>query len=552
MSLNIDLKQYCTKAVTDEGFRLYKAQGILELSSAPTAEGALLLKGKCVDSFNFVDRPWLLVDSEGMQLQDFGCDCPQWRLERSFCAHCAALVFGQQEHPVADGSLLASEREDDGECIVSIKEQSGPGVMDLSYKFCNSSYDLYPFERSPRIPLERFIQVYGDNARARALFNNVRSWGGSCFGFISSASMLYQPDSDMELLDFNPDAQLPSQLELTDRSGKLGMTLHSLIEALQIMQHGNYVWRYGTLDQLAAGTEAFQNGKGEPVGMAIYSAPGSHDGHAILPFRLERTDGAEDILHIYDPNRPLKTRFGYLEKNEAGSYINWRFAMSNKTYGSKTGGELYLGFYKIYKEAWDRRGGDAKNLLYLKPGMAVLDAAGTLLARATQNGVETFCDDMHPIRVAGCGPDEDLSLSVPAGAFRVTLEDPELEELKVQLLGIDLTVDLATTAREAEISVDDETKTVFARIVASEAKYSVEILNTLGVAEENTVLTGMTGQQALHLIQQDSRLYASGLTEQAALCINSASTPLTVIGKLVEEEEMIANCPPEKPEDTQV
>lgn len=93
MGLNIDLKKYCARAMIDKGLSSYKRNGISEPSCACTTDGALLLKGKSIDPFNFVDHSWLVVDRTGTQLLGFGCDCPKARNERELCEHCIALCF---------------------------------------------------------------------------------------------------------------------------------------------------------------------------------------------------------------------------------------------------------------------------------------------------------------------------------------------------------------------------------------------------------------------------------------------------------------------------
>jgi hypothetical protein len=205
------------------------------------------------------------------------------------------------------------------------------------------------------------------------------------------------------------------------------------------------------------------------------------------------------------------------------------------TYAGKTDG-LQLALDDIYEKAWDNCGGEQKNLLGILPGMAVVDRAGQVLARMTANGPETFCGDILPLPVMGSDA-EDALMSVPVGAFRVVVEDPALDRLKVELLGVNLTVDLTTTARAAEVSVDDETGIAFAWIEEAASQYSLEFLNTLAGDAEKTLLTGITGQQKLQVVQKDGRLYGAGLTEQTSLQINDLPAPLTVIRQLEQQTQ---------------
>lgn len=539
--------------------QIRQSPGFVELPPEELEGGGILLRAKVTDAFCFVDHPMVELDPSGAKITAYSCDCPESRVEGRFCAHCTALVIGQQKMKKASSAAQKEDAPKQEKPEVQVQEApenqnaEGPELMDLSYKFCNAAYDLYPFEKNPNIPLERYIQVYGDNARARDLYESTTEpgggWGGSCFGFVSTTSLLYQPDGGVTVAEFDPNAKIPSEVALTAFNKSLDMTLHSFVEAMQITQYGNGMWYDITLDELAAATEAFQNGTGEPIAMGIQSSRYSCDGHAILPFRLERTNGPEDILHIYDPNYPLKTRFGYLEKNAEGKYIHWRFpANDRKTYGSRTGGILDHSPYARFKSVWDNRGGrKAKNLLIMKPGAALLDAAGAMMARVTESGVETFSDDVsHNIVMSGRSKGTPI-LSLPVGTFRVVMEDPDLEELSVRLIGMDLSIDCSTFAQEIELCVDDETKMAYVQIPTADVRYTIRILNTLDETEEETVLNGVTEQDALCLKQEYGQLYASGLTEQAALYINRVNTSLDTIKKLeaeLEEEQeelLIAN-----------
>ena len=93
MKLSMDLKKYCTGAVLEKGRGLADAKGVKYPGFTMEADGAGMLKGKVVDSFNFVSRPWLKVDASGHQLLDFGCDCPDMRSRKVVCEHCVALCL---------------------------------------------------------------------------------------------------------------------------------------------------------------------------------------------------------------------------------------------------------------------------------------------------------------------------------------------------------------------------------------------------------------------------------------------------------------------------
>lgn len=195
---------------------------------------------------------------------------------------------------------------------------------------------------------------------------------------------------------------------------------------------------------------------------------------------------------------------------------------------------LSLGFEEVYKNAWENRGSsDTKNIMSLKTGMAVFGADEVLLVRVTETDVEITGDDISVMRMMG-GGGYPPRLSVPTGAYRVVAEDPALEQMTVKLAGKNLALELTTDAREAEIGVDDETKIVFARVASPNARYSVSIMNTLEQKKEQLLLRGTTAQEAMYLVQKDSRLYGTGVAAEASLHINDIPALLTVIGQLQE------------------
>lgn len=97
MKLEIELSKYCLPSAMEKGQAMYQANGIDHPSCLPGEDGTWVLKGKVVDSFNFVNHPWLKVDRSGKNLVSFGCDCPESHLRPAMCEHVAALSFGWME-----------------------------------------------------------------------------------------------------------------------------------------------------------------------------------------------------------------------------------------------------------------------------------------------------------------------------------------------------------------------------------------------------------------------------------------------------------------------
>lgn len=564
------LSQLCGEAVVREARDLSADPGFQPRDSVLLPDGRFLLRARVHDSFNFVDHPQVELDVAREEVTGFRCDCPDYRTNRSFCTHCAALLLTQvQSIPTvqsAAGDWQTPVGNDEPLPAAPAENTELPCLTDFSYRFCNSRWDLYPREKNPRIPLQSYIQVFGNNARARAIYNAAGGWGGSCFGMSATASMFHQAPEDIRISDFNEAASIPSELKLQDRSQLLDLTLHQLIEVVHILQMTRpcqlwtnlYLQDANLIEKLAKRVEAFQLGQGEPVLMGIWASPRFDGGHCIMPYRLEHVSPTEDVLHIYDPNWPMVARYAYLEKDEDGNYLHWRFPMNDyETYNGAEGAQLSMSPYEIFKQAWDHRGSPAvDNLLHLSEGTAVMDETGALVARVTDAGVETFREDVYQIRTLGGAEEGGVSLSLPVGIYTVCLEDSRQDTLSVRLTGVDLSVAVDTPAREVTVRAEDHQMLCAVRISQTNTPYSIEITNTAGETLEEVSLNGMTGQEHLVLAQKEGRLYASGLTDSASLYINDEQQFLDRIGTLIEDQEqdpeLVVNTKPqEKPDDDQ-
>lgn len=548
MEIHTILPEDCREAVLSEGSALREQAGFLFRRPVVLADGRLQLQAKVQDSFHFVDHPRVELDAAGEAVQSYRCDCPDYRLNRRFCAHCVAVVLAFE----AEFSALRDDEPEikgSGEQTDFLKgaqeDAVAPVVTDFSYAFCNSPEDLYPGKKGEiRIPLARYKQAFGDNELALENYDILGAWGGSCFGMVATASMLQHAEKDTCVSDFSETAGIPSELRLTDYNPAVNLTLHQFIEMLHILQLHDAVLEemhsitgLRCVEAMAKRVEAFQRGEALPVLMGI---TGDIGGHEVLPYRLEHTSPTEDVLHIYDPNWPLETRYAYLEKDEDDNYLNWRFPMSDDcVFSGENGDKIDMTCYETYQEVWNNRGGSAvRNKLKVNPGVVVKDMNGVLLARVTEKGVESFRDDIYEIRVRGGLRNGTGVISLPAGSYICCLEDACQEELSVRMTGLDLRVEITTAAREAMIQVEDENVLASARIAEPNARYTIEIHNSFGKDFEQVTLHGVTATEPLHLVQKEGRLYARGLTARAALYIDDERMPLSRISELVQEPEL--------------
>lgn len=599
MNQKIYLASYCSRAAMDEAARLHEEERLSHYQEETLEDGSQVLNGKITDSFHFVDHPRVVLHAGAITA--LRCDCPEYRKQRIFCPHCAVLVmeYGitdvppqpEQPAPSETDSTTAAETDSttaavvDSTTAVAVDSTTAaavdsttaaavdsttaapaetPCLKDFSYAFCNSRSDLYPGIAAPRIPLARYKQVFGNTIRARQIYQMAGSWGGSCFGMVASSTMLYCEDCDIDIKNFSASAKCPSELKLSDFHTTLGMSLHTFVEAVHITQYSN---RIGAprmtnirnpkcMATLCARVKAFQEGKGAPVGMAVWENEFWDGGHSVFPYHIESLSPTEDRLHIYDPNHPLEVRYAYFEKDAQGNYVNWRFPMFDQcTYSGDTGGILSFDDYVIYKKTWDSRGSAAIcNMMTLHKGMSVSDISGFPLVHFTQQGLVSQTDDIYPLAVTGCSVGN--AIHIPAGSYLVRNENPDLR-LDTQMTGNDLSVSIRSEASEAVITAMDDGEVLYAAISEADKVFCVEFLSMEDGQEKQVRIEGVTTAEGIRLAQEKGVLYASN-PEGLSLTINDEQIPQSLIGRYfnplihqeTEEEDMVlTNIPSEDGED---
>ena len=486
-------------------------------------DGTLVVSGKFADSFGFVDHPRLTTLQPQGALADFRCDCADYRQSHRFCAHCAALADEVFQEIAAPALPEATAEEAPA---VPLFPQTPPPVEQISYQFCNCRQHLYPGKDAPRIPLARYYQMYGQNAWARSLYRSCVRWGGSCFGFTTTASMFFLPDDPVTVPDFKVNALYPADLPLTARSSGLHMTLHTFIECMQISQYHPTIQEPrsarlrdpGCLDELCQRVLHFQRTKTDPVCLSVYRTGRFDGGHSVLPFWLDTTPEGQTRLHIYDPNHPMTTRYAYLDKAENGRHINWRFPMfDDLEYSGTTGGQIAFNDYADFKQVWNERGGGQSAATVSVPrSVAIASTEGKILFRVTPEGTESFCDDIRQVIVTDLGEEtaEQVMLKLPAGSYLVRNEDPGRESLQVTLTHIQQSVTVSTNAGEVAVTADDAAMTVSARIDQAGRSYRIE-LDALYEDDSRLIqLEGTTAQGGLTFGCYDGTLRARGHLEQ--------------------------------------
>ena len=469
------------------------------------------------------------------------------------CLHRAALLSAVLDdgfisvEPIEKGSIVQTGEvtlyEPENE---ETDEEGGSKLVigDLTYKFCNSARDLYPFTKNPEIPLERFEMIFGKNQKARSLYNAYGKWGGSCFGIAASSGMFQHEDNDVSLQDYREGAACPRDLSLSDLHRDLSITLHTFIEAAHIIQFDdmclyqeNRVSRMPLsekLQLLCDRVDAFGKTGNDPVLMDVFGGSG---GHAVLPYRLEHIDQYKSRLHIYDSNWPNEVRFCDLTKDGSGNYIGWRFPMfSTLVYSSDSGNRITFTSNEDIQAAWENRPADQSG------GRAIISTPGNNVAIRNEDGiiikiengdVTILNDSVIPIYpkygVAQENPTHSFYLA--PGVYQVEILDNE-EEISLRFSETEHAIEVVTDASTITIQVCDGENVAAAVINEPEKRFFISLFD----AQKEVAIQGISSEQNMRVSLIKSELKLLGIDAEKVFSLRINNKDAAVRNFITQEE----------------
>lgn len=206
-------------------------------------------------------------------------------------------------------------------------------------------------------------------------------------------------------------------------------------------------------------------------------------------------------------------------------------------YSGDTGGQICFDAYADYKQAWNERGGEQPEAMMTLPrNVAILSPEGEVLFRITEEGSESFREDIYQIPVTDLdsGEEETVLLSLPAGNYLVRSEDPQRESLWVRFTHTAQSISVRADAPEIGILADDRAMCVSVCIPQTGRSYSIELDAIMEEDSRVVLLEGSTGENGLRFGCFNGTLQAEGsLTEEnASLYIDEEPVDLDCVERV--------------------
>lgn len=335
-----------------------------------------------------------------------------------------------------------------------------------NYSFANT-WSSFGYGKSYRIPLERYISVFGITLGAQK-YNTAGYWGGSCYGFAATSSLFFD-----ELLDYTRYDDSAEDLYSIDAPRRPSANLTILIERYQIAQSLNSVLRerskyYEDYNSLIAAVEHFENTGEDPVILCVQRDGG---GHAVVPYKCEQNVNGSYSIYVYDNNYPSdRERIVTINRNLNGfSYDRY-----NKSMAFNYADTVYNALEGISLMSND----DTATVTLNSDNISFTDV----------NGIDISNID-GAFEVLPIEEDYDTSLKtyiVPIGDYIIKNNRADINKFEVSIAN-ELDYQLVTTDdlnASISVGISGNTGRVYAYVNSTEnSKNCIQMINNLGVSK---------------------------------------------------------------------
>ena len=344
-----------------------------------------------------------------------------------------------------------------------VPEPANDILSSLSYSFGNTR-SAFSYPNPYRIPMEIFRLVYGDDVKAEVMYEKFGTWGGNCYGMVSTAGILYQYGNGISPSDFNSRANVPGSLSVTEKNKTLSLTLTQFIEALHVTQLSEELnevksENYNDLSGLCdAVRESRESGKA-PVLVCVWGPEG---GHAIMGYDVVKVSSSETRVMVYDPNYPMAECWITLQGSN-GSYSAWSYPIASDMIWNSDNGFMSYIPYADYYQGWQNRKGSTvtSDMLFLtvSDDANIYDANGAKVASVWNGKVTVYQDGAYPMSNIGLLLDEngmpstETTIWLPGHNYSV--KHTGSGEFTVELTEKAQTASVTTTASSVSMNVED-------------------------------------------------------------------------------------------------
>lgn len=540
--MGIQISDLCNSVTMERANRLLKEGTMKKFKISSLNDSRKELSARFVDDFNFVDYARIVVDEEKGFITELECSCLDYTGRNELCCHCAALVKSIPEKE--SDKVINSEDSQNGKMkgkeatLFSENENNNPGLFseekgdvsspekrektasDFCFNFYNSSHDLYPGMVVPKLSKESFELILGKGLLTDSRYEQYCEFGGICYGMTIASGFFDNPESEINVRDFQDEAEKPYDLQLKDVSRMFDISLLIFLEALYVSQinrtvsNWNYQVRQVDLNERLKGlvneVELYQETGQNLPEMGIYENVRLDNGHSVLPYRYEKISKLKSRLHICDPNWKDEVRYCDLRCDSDGNYISWRYEVGGKMYSSDNGGVISYTPYDIYKQGWDERASntaDKRALFSTKnEDVTVKDESGNTVMKLSAGVMTPMRDDVIPISMKGeMNKTPYFSFWIEQGVYQVTNDDPDTL-LVFHYAGDQGLVKVETEASDVLVEINDH-QDIQKVLIKDENKSFVVTIRNL---EQENVIKGVSEVDTL-LMSKENKLYKHAL-----------------------------------------
>lgn len=376
-------------------------------------------------------------------------------------------------------------------------------------------------ENGVTIGKEVYEEVYGNTPMAEELAEQEGKKDNVSFGEAGADLFFIEEEDDVEVSQFDKNAQTPSDLEETDTAVK------DFVNTIEVMEDSeavrtDYVENENKFQTIYDEVEKVEKGIGHPVLITM-----THEGEKKTVLGYSSKDGKVAVADPENVNEIKQIVFSKSE--EAKEYTSWSYEVSDDITWDDKNADITFTTYETLLGIWNSIGQETEadmNFVDISgdglENMEIRDEDGHLLATVEDGQLETNSEDVIPV---DDDVEDGLSFYVAEDEVKVNFEDKKDHNVDVEISSDERKAEVEAVTDEIVFDMDDLEEDMDIEIQPEEnTEYKIVLESDEFEDEDKVELSGVGEADAKVSLEENEQGITVEDTEEATLNVDGEVT----------------------------
>lgn len=382
-------------------------------------------------------------------------------------------------------------------------------------------------ENGVTIGKEVYEEVYGNTPMAEELAEQEGKKDNVSFGEAGADLFFIEEEDDVEVSQFDKNAQTPSDLEETDTAVK------DFVNTIEVMEDSeavrtDYVENENKFQTIYDEVEKVEKGIGHPVLITM-----THEGErkTVLGYSVkEDEEDNKGTVAVADPENVNEIKqIVFSKSEEEKEYTSWSYEVSDENTWNDKNADITFTTYETLLGIWNSIGQETEadmNFVDISgdglENMEIRDEDGRLLATVEDGQLETNSEDVIPV---DDDVEDGLSFYVAEDEVKVNFEDKKDHNVDVEISSDERKAEVEAVTDEIVFDMDDLEEDMDIEIQPEEnTEYKIVLESDEFEDEDKVELSGVGEADAKVSLEENEQGITVEDTEEATLNVDGEVT----------------------------